>query len=211
MQDQSQNRHHSMVRLVLELMEQSIVLVFLELKLAALEVRNNVDSAKKGSVLLAVGGFMLLFSLLAATATAIAALSLVLPVWLSALIVTAGLMFLGAGLLFTGLGKLKHFTLIPKDTLDRVENIGHKLKTHAEQRDHEAQAAKAAREAVHAEAIRAREEKVAAREREAAQREAEREEARARDLAKREARRSRRLTYARQKAEAREAAKQRKG
>lgn len=211
MHSQSKDRHHSIVRLVLELLEQSIVLVFLELKLAALEVRNNVNSAKNGSVLLAVGGFLLLFSLLAATATAIAALSLVLPVWLSALIVTAGLVFLGAGLLFTGLSKLKHFTLLPKDTLDRVENIGHKLKAHAEQRDQEALEAKAARDAVHAEALHAREEKLAAREREAAKREAEREEARARDLEKREARRSRRLTYARQKAEAREAAKQRKG
>lgn len=131
------NRRKSMIRLGLELVEQSIVLVFLELKLAVLEVKRNVTSAKNGAVFMALGGFLMLFSLLTLTATAIAALAIVLPVWLSALIVTAALGFLGAALLFTGLGKFKHFTLVPAETLERVENIAAKLKKHAEQREHE--------------------------------------------------------------------------
>jgi hypothetical protein len=131
------NRRKSMLRLGLELVEQSIVLVFLELKLAVLEVKRNVSSAKNGAVFMALGGFLMLFSLLTLTATAIAALAMVLPVWLSALIVTAAVGFLGAALLFTGLGKLKHFTLVPAETLERVENIAGKLKKHAEQREHE--------------------------------------------------------------------------
>lgn len=125
----------SFVRLFLELVEQSIVLVFLELKLAAVEVKHNIDSAKTGAVLLGLGGFLLLFSLLGVMATAIAALALVLPVWLSALIVTAVFLFAGGGLLFVGLSKLKHFTVVPRETVDRVETIAHKLKKHAEERE----------------------------------------------------------------------------
>jgi hypothetical protein len=130
-------RRKSMLRLVLELVEQSIVLVFLELKLAAHEVKRNVSSARNGVVFLALGGFLLLYSLLTLTATAIAALAIVLPVWLSALIVTAAVGLVGAALLFTGVGKFKHFTLVPSETVERVENIAAKLKKHAELREHE--------------------------------------------------------------------------
>jgi activator of 2-hydroxyglutaryl-CoA dehydratase len=130
-------RRVSMIKLVLELVEQSIVLVFLEMKLAALEIKRNIDSAKTGAMFLGLGGFLLLFSLLGVMTTAIAALSLVLPVWLSALIVTAVLIAGGAALLFTGLSKMKHFTLVPRETVDRVETISHKLKKHAEKREAE--------------------------------------------------------------------------
>ncbi|GFO56214.1 hypothetical protein GMSM_32210 [Geomonas sp. Red276] len=131
-------KRHSIVRLVLELVEQSIVLVFLELKLGVKEIKHNVDSAKTGAVVITLGGALLLFSLVAGTAAAIAALALVLPVWLSALIVTALYLFAGAALLFSGLGKLKHFTLLPRETIERVEAIGRKLKQHAERRHVEA-------------------------------------------------------------------------
>jgi hypothetical protein len=179
----------SMIKMVLELVEQSIVLVFLELKLAALEIKRNIDSAKTGAVLLALGGFLLLFSLLGAMATAIAALSLVLPVWLSALIVTAVLVFGGAGLLFAGLSKVKHFTLVPRETVDRIETISHKLKKHAEQREAEE------RDAVRREAARA-----GAVEGAKEAREATRE---AREAARRE------LSYAREKAQVKEAEEKR--
>jgi hypothetical protein len=139
-----------MVRTVVELIEQSIVLVFLELKLGALEIKRNIDSAKTGAAFMGLGGFLLLFSLLGLMATAIAALALVLPVWLSALIVSAVLIFAGGALLVTGLGKLKHFSVVPKDTVDRVENIGRQLKHHAEQRHAEEEEA---REAEHARAM----------------------------------------------------------
>jgi hypothetical protein len=123
----------SMVRLVLELVEQFIVLIFLELKLGVIEIKRNIHSAKTGAVLIVMGAALLLFSLVTGLATAIAALAIVLPVWLSALIVTALLGFVGAGFLFTGLSKVEHFTLVPLDTISRVEEISHKLKKHAEQ------------------------------------------------------------------------------
>lgn len=134
-------RRKSMLKLVLELVEQSIVLVFLEMKLAALEVKRNISSARNGAVFMALGGFLMLFALLTTITTAIAALALVLPVWLSALIVTAVIGGAGAALLFTGLGKLKQFTVVPTETVERVENIAAKLRKHAEQREREEQRA----------------------------------------------------------------------
>jgi hypothetical protein len=125
-------RRISMVRLLLELIEQSIVLVFLELKLAVLEVKHNFLSAKNGAGVLAMGVFLLLFALTTMITTAIAALSIVLPVWLSSLIVTVVLGFFGIAFLLTGLGKLKDFTVIPTETVERVEDIARKLRTHAE-------------------------------------------------------------------------------
>lgn len=202
-------RRKSMVRVVLELVEQSIVLVFLELKLAALELKHNIDSAKTGAALLGLGGFLLLFSLLGVMATAIAALALVLPVWLSALIVTAVLAFGGAALLFTGLGKVKHFSLVPKDTVNRVETIAKKLRKHAELHEREVREAgeAALKGAVPAEAA-------AARVREAEHREAvHREAAHVKESVHQEAARARKLTFAKERALAREAreARRRRG
>ncbi|OGU06448.1 MAG: hypothetical protein A2075_07805 [Geobacteraceae bacterium GWC2_58_44] len=125
-----------MVRLVLELIEQFIVLVFLELKLAALEIKRNMNSARNGAVLLGMGAFLLLFAVPVLVATAVAALALALPVWFAALIMAVVLLFVGAAFLMTGLSKVKHFTVVPTDTLDRVESISKKLKKHAEQHGH---------------------------------------------------------------------------
>lgn len=180
----------SAVKLVFELIEQSIVLFFLELKLGALEIKHNIKSAENGAVFLGLGGFLLLFSLLGLMAAGIAALALVLPVWLSALIVSAVLILAGGALLFMGLSKLKHFTLIPRETVDRVENISKKLKHHAEERaraEHEAHE-RAAQEVLAREAAR----------------QGRREAREARETERRA--RARELTYARQKA--REAARE---
>ncbi|HEY5514448.1 MAG TPA: phage holin family protein [Geomonas sp.] len=118
----------SIVRLGLELVEESIVLVFLELKLAAVEIKRKVHAAEKGAVLIAAGAGLLLFALITLTGAAVAALATVLPLWLSALIVTAVLAFFGIVFLFSGLGLLKDFSLVPADTLQRIEVVAKKLK-----------------------------------------------------------------------------------
>jgi hypothetical protein len=137
---ESGRRKQSMMRLTIELVEQFIVLAFTELKLAALEIRRNIKSMEKGVVALMMGAVLLLFSGIGMLATAIAGLALILPVWLAALIVTVILVFFGAMLLFTGLSKLQHFTLVPSDTIQRVEEISKRLKKHTEhhaQSDHD--------------------------------------------------------------------------
>jgi hypothetical protein len=127
-------KKHSIVKLALELVEQSIVLVFLELKLAGLEIKRNVTSVEKGVIFLPIGAVLLLLALLTMIGAAVAALCLVVQPWLAALIVSAVLIFLGTALLFTGLSKIKEFTLIPRETIERVETIVKKLKQHAEER-----------------------------------------------------------------------------
>ena len=130
------DRRHSVVRLTLELVEQSIVLFFLELKLAAVEIRRNIKSVEKGVACLAIGAFLMMCALLALIGTAVAALATILPVWLAALLVSALLLFCASALLFTGFSKMKHFSLVPSDTLHRVQVISRQLKKHAEQRLH---------------------------------------------------------------------------
>jgi len=121
-------RRVSMIRLFAELIEESIILVFLELKLAVFEIKRNVKSAEKGAVMMVLGGGLLLFGSVTFVATAVAALAIVLPVWLSALIIALGLSFLGFAFLFSGLGHLKDFTLVPLETLERVDDLSQKIK-----------------------------------------------------------------------------------
>jgi hypothetical protein len=118
----------SMIRLFAELIEETIILTFLEIKLAALEIKRNIRSAEKGGAMMAVGGALLLFASVVFIGTAVAALALFLPVWLSALIVALGLGFFGIAFLFSGLGLLKGFSLFPAETLVRVENIARKVR-----------------------------------------------------------------------------------
>ena len=127
---------HSVLRLSLELAEQFVVLVFLELKLAVLEVRGNIKSIEKGAVLLAMGAVLLILAALTLIGTAIAAFAIILPVWLAALIVSIVLLCLGSLIVVTGLGKVKHFTLAPTETLARIRIISEKLKAHAERHGH---------------------------------------------------------------------------
>ena len=118
----------SMIRLFAELIEETIILTFLEVKLALFEIKRNIRSVEKGGAMMAVGGALLLFALVVFIGTAVAALAIVLPVWLSALIVALGLGFFGIAFLFSGLGLLKGFSLIPAETLVRVENIAQKVR-----------------------------------------------------------------------------------
>jgi|GEM_PF-2241036 len=118
----------SMIRLFAELIEETIILTFLEVKLAAFEIKRNIRSVEKGGAMMAVGGALLLFALVVFIGTAVAALAIVLPVWLSALIVALGLSFFGIAFLFSGLGLLKGFSLIPAETLMRVEDITQKVR-----------------------------------------------------------------------------------
>jgi hypothetical protein len=118
----------SMIRLFAELIEETIILAFLEVKLAASEIKRNIRSAEKGGAMMAIGGGLLFFALVVSIGTAVAALAIVLPVWLSALLVALGLGFFGIAFLFSGLGLLKGFSLIPAETLLRVEDIVQKVR-----------------------------------------------------------------------------------
>ena len=121
-------RRRSMVRLAVELYEEIIVLFFVELKLAAIEIKGNIRSVEKGAAKMVVGAGLLFFAVITFLGTAVAILALFLPTWLSALLVTLTLAFFGVAFFFTGLGNFKHFTLIPSETLQRVHDITNRYK-----------------------------------------------------------------------------------
>jgi fatty acid desaturase len=118
----------SMIRLIFELAEEMIVLVYVELKLAVTEIKHNIQSVEKGAVMMVVGAALLFFSAVVFIGTSVAILALFLPAWLSALLVALTLCFFGVAFLFTGLGHFKDFTLIPAETLHRVEDISRQYK-----------------------------------------------------------------------------------
>lgn len=116
-------RRVSMARLVVDLYEDIVVLLFVELKRALLEIKHNVSSVEKGAAMMVVGALLLFFALIVFTCTVVVVLTLFLPTWLSAFIVALGLTFFGIALFFSGLGHFKEFTLVPRHTVQRVEDV----------------------------------------------------------------------------------------
>jgi hypothetical protein len=91
-------RHHSVGELVGQATEQLSVLVRQEVALAKEELAEKGRRAGRGGGLLGAAGAVAYAALLALAGTATAALSLTLPVWAAALVVTA-VLFAVAGVL----------------------------------------------------------------------------------------------------------------
>jgi hypothetical protein len=104
------------------------VFIELELKLAIAEFRRNIRSAKRGVIQMAIGLFLLLLSLLILTCSAIAALAIVLPLWLASLIV--GALFAASGLCFilTGKNRLSNDSLLPRESFERIRSVSRTLR-----------------------------------------------------------------------------------
>lgn len=85
-------------QLVARLSEQISTLVRDEIRLAQAEMSAKAKHAGIGAGLFGGGGIVALFAVAAAITTAIAALALVLPLWLAALIVTV-ILFIIAGVM----------------------------------------------------------------------------------------------------------------
>ncbi|MFF4584715.1 phage holin family protein [Streptomyces sp. NPDC001388] len=113
--------HHTVGELVNQATEQLSRLVRQELTLAKLELTEKGRRAGRGGGLLGAAGAFAYAGLLALAGTAVAALSLVLPVWAAALIVT-GVLFAIAGLLAaTGRAQLRRAAPpTPEETLGSV-------------------------------------------------------------------------------------------
>lgn len=116
-------RRHSVLRLWVELVEEVVVLVFLELKRAVHEIRENIRTVEQGALFLVLAAATLFFASLAFLATAIAVLSVWLQTWAAALIVAVALALGGVGMLLIGLADFKHFSLVPDETLHRVKRV----------------------------------------------------------------------------------------
>ncbi|MFD5272016.1 phage holin family protein [Streptomyces sp. NPDC058335] len=102
--------HRTVGELVGQASEQLSRLVRQEMALAKEELAEKGRRAGRGGGMLGAAGAFAYAGLLALAGTGVAALSLVLPVWAAALIVTAVLFVIAAVLAATGRGQLRRAT-----------------------------------------------------------------------------------------------------
>ena len=111
----------SIGQLVSQLSAQTSRLVRDEMRLAQQEFRESAKHAGIGAGLLSAAGLLALLGLATVVAAAVAALSLVLPVWAAALIIGA-VLFAAAGI--AGLiskKQVEQTTPVPQRTVDNVK------------------------------------------------------------------------------------------
>ncbi|WP_314413118.1 phage holin family protein [Streptomyces kroppenstedtii] len=119
--DRRPDEQHSVGELVGQATEQLSELVRQEVRLAKEELTEKGRRAGRGGGLLGAAGAVAYVGLMALAATGAAALSLVLPVWAAALIVTAVLFVVAAVLAKTGRSQLGRATPpMPEEALDSV-------------------------------------------------------------------------------------------
>jgi Flp pilus assembly protein TadB len=115
------DERHSVGELVGQATEQLSELVRQEVRLAKQELAQKGRRAGRGGGLLGAAGAIAYVGLMALSAAAVAALSLVLAVWASALIVTAVLFVVAGVLARTGRTQLgRAAPPLPEETLDSV-------------------------------------------------------------------------------------------
>jgi len=110
----------SLPQLLGQLSEQTSRLVRDELKLAQKEFQRSVRHAGIGAGLISVAGLLAVLGLMTVIAAAVAALSLVLPVWAAALIV-AVVLFAGAGV--AALVSRKQVEQVSPPTAESVDSV----------------------------------------------------------------------------------------
>jgi|SRR5690625_4760432 len=112
----------STAELLARLSAQTAELVRDELRLAQAELRSKASDAGLGIGMFGASGLLVFFGIAGLITTAIAALALVLPVWLAALIVTAVLFLIAGGTALLGRSKVKSAgSFAPRRTLDSVK------------------------------------------------------------------------------------------
>lgn len=106
--------------LLARLPQQIVKLVKIEYENAKWEMISKAKRAGIGAGAIVVALFFLFFMLEALVIAAIAALALVWPWWLAALVVAAGLLVLAAVAILAGVMLIKRGNPVPEETLDRV-------------------------------------------------------------------------------------------
>lgn len=115
------DEHHSVGELVGQATEQLSRLVRQEVALAKMELAEKGERVGRGGGMLGAAGAIAYVGLIALAGTGVAALSLVLPVWAAALIVTAVLFVIAGVLAMTGRAQLRRAAPPkPEETLGSV-------------------------------------------------------------------------------------------
>jgi hypothetical protein len=92
-----------------------------EVEFAKVEVSKQMAHARKGVILLAIGGVLGYSGFLVLLAAAVFALAQVVPLWLSALLIGFAIAITGGILLWSGKNELKAEKLKPQKTIDVVK------------------------------------------------------------------------------------------
>lgn len=106
--------------LVGDLLRGTSNLLSLEIALAKTELSQKASRVGKNVGFLAAGGLIVYAGFLALLATIIAGLGLLMPVWLSALIVSVIVLAIGGFLVYKGLKTLQQEQVAPQRTLDTL-------------------------------------------------------------------------------------------
>ncbi len=121
-------KRRSTLILLFELLRDITVFIDLELQLAIAEFRRNIRSAKRGVIQVAIGLFLLLVALLVLTCAAIAALTIVIPLWLASLLVGSLYAVSGLWFLLAGKNRLSKSPPLPTKSIERIRAVSRKLK-----------------------------------------------------------------------------------
>jgi len=95
-----------------------------EVRLAKIELREEVGKAKTGAIFLAIGGVAMTLAVSLLLLSAVFALATIWPAWAAALAVAGGVALIGGLLAATGISRMRDVTLPPQRTVETVrENI----------------------------------------------------------------------------------------
>lgn len=120
--NQSEREHEGIAAAVKQLTQDLGVLVRSEMELARKEMMDKVKTAGMGAGMLSASAVTGLLTLGTLTACVILAIALVLPAWLSALIVTIALAAVTAILALAGKNKIQDAgPLVPEQTIESVK------------------------------------------------------------------------------------------
>jgi len=128
MTDQMPTKERSVGELVSQLSEQSSQLIREEMQLARLEITDTVKHAGIGAGLFSAAAVVGLFGVGTLLATIIIVLDLILPLWLSALIVTVALFAVAGVVALMGKKEVDQVSPMPERTVENVKRDVHHVK-----------------------------------------------------------------------------------
>lgn len=120
-QQQMVKEERSLGDLFSELATETSTLVRQEVALAQTELTQKATRVGKNVGYLAVGGFVAYAAMLAVLAGIIMLIGLVIPVWLSAIIVGLVVGGIGYFMISSALGELRNTDPVPRDTVETIK------------------------------------------------------------------------------------------
>jgi len=118
-----------------------VELARIEMNLAVVEIKTNLDSTKKATIEIAVGTILLLLSSISLIGFTLA---FFFPIWFAAMVFMLLLTIIGATFLFLGISRMKNVSLVPVETLQRVNTLLEQMTAGPKKNKAEAAAGKSA-------------------------------------------------------------------